>query len=77
MPTVLRVGPHRFFFYSNEGHEPAHIHVETAGRVAKFWLNPVELANFKGYNSSELNQLSELVTENKSLFIGKWNEYFS
>jgi hypothetical protein len=30
MPTVLRIGPYRFFFYSNEGHEPPHIHVESA-----------------------------------------------
>jgi hypothetical protein len=22
MPTVLRIGPYRFFFYSNEGDEP-------------------------------------------------------
>lgn len=27
MPTVLRIGPYRFFFYSNENDEPMHIHV--------------------------------------------------
>jgi hypothetical protein len=40
MPTVLRVGGYRFFFYSREGKEPAHVHVEQAERYAKFWLNP-------------------------------------
>ncbi|MGH8245034.1 MAG: DUF4160 domain-containing protein [Gammaproteobacteria bacterium] len=30
MPTVLRSGPHRFFFFSREGHEPPHVHIETA-----------------------------------------------
>jgi len=44
MPTVLRIGAARFFFYSNEGAEPAHIHVEQAGALAKFWLDPVALA---------------------------------
>ena len=33
MPTVLRVHGYRFFFFSNEGREPAHIHVQS-GRIA-------------------------------------------
>jgi hypothetical protein len=37
MPTVLRWGPYRAFFYLNEGDEPAHVHVR-AGSKAKFWL---------------------------------------
>lgn len=45
MPTVLRIGPYRFFFYSNEGSEPPHVHVESGGRVAKVWLVPVSVAN--------------------------------
>jgi hypothetical protein len=28
MPTVLRVGPYRFFFFSGDRDEPPHIHVE-------------------------------------------------
>ncbi len=36
MPTVLRVDGFRFFFYSNEGNEPAHIHVQKAEKYAKF-----------------------------------------
>ncbi|MCB9870153.1 MAG: DUF4160 domain-containing protein [Planctomycetes bacterium] len=34
MPTVLRIGSTRFFFYSNEGNEPPHIHIEQAGALA-------------------------------------------
>ena len=36
MPTVLWIGPLRFFFYSNEGHEPIHIHVERDENVANW-----------------------------------------
>jgi hypothetical protein len=43
MPTVLRVGPYRFFFYAGDQGEPLHIHVEREGRIAKFWLDPVRL----------------------------------
>ena len=45
LPTLLKEGPYRFFFYSNEGdpREPPHVHVTAGERVAKFWLEPVEL----------------------------------
>ncbi len=76
MPTVLRAGPYRFFFFSNEGDEPPHIHVETAENYAKFWLEPVMLARSVGYNASELHQLRKLVEERRELFVEKWNEFF-
>lgn len=44
MPTVLRVGRFRFYFFSNERQEPPHIHVKAAENEAKFWLDPVGLA---------------------------------
>jgi hypothetical protein len=36
MPTLGRIGPFRFFFYSNEGAEPPHIHVQQERKIAKF-----------------------------------------
>ncbi|OGO03623.1 MAG: hypothetical protein A2Y72_03935 [Chloroflexi bacterium RBG_13_53_26] len=77
MPTVLRVGGHRFFFFSNEGYERPHIHVETAENYAKFWLRPVALAKSVGYNARELRELRQLAETNKHLFLRKWDEYFS
>ncbi len=44
MPTVLRISGFRLFFYSLEGSEPEHIRVEHGDKVAKFWLEPVSLA---------------------------------
>jgi len=43
MPTVLRHGPFRFFFYAGDGTEPPHIHAERDDGEAKFWLDPVRL----------------------------------
>ncbi|MEI2610610.1 MAG: DUF4160 domain-containing protein [Candidatus Promineifilaceae bacterium] len=77
MPNVLKIGAHRFFFFSREGLEPPHIHVETRDNAAKFWLTPVELAWTVGYNPRELRQLRELVAENAELFLEKWNEHFN
>ena len=76
MPTVLRFGKHRFFFFSNEGSEPPHIHVETAENYAKFWLNPVALVKSTGYNAKELREIRELIGQNRQLFQEKWHEYF-
>ena len=41
MPTVLRIGAYRFFFFASDKSEPSHIHVERDDNLAKFWLDPV------------------------------------
>ena len=76
MPTVLRVAGYRFFFFSNERGEPAHIHVEQAERYAKFWLDPIALAASYGFRSAELTELRILVLEHRVMFQEKWDEYF-
>jgi hypothetical protein len=77
MPTVLRVGRFRFFFFSNEGEEPPHIHIQAAGKEAKFWLFPVELEENFGFNGRELNQIERLVDEHLDELLEAWNEFFS
>lgn len=77
MPTVSRIGGFRFFFFSNEAREPAHIHVERAECVAKFWLLPPALASNFGFRSSELRELHRLVRQHQALFKERWDEYFS
>ena len=51
MPTILRSGALRFFFYSLENAEPLHVHVESGDAAAKSWLEPVELARSRGIQS--------------------------
>jgi hypothetical protein len=76
MPTVLRIGGHRFFFYSEERHEPPHIHVRSAERYAKFWLDPVTVSEAYGYNARELLVIQRLVEENREVLLDAWNEHF-
>jgi hypothetical protein len=76
MPTVLRIGPYRFFFYSNENNEPPHIHVENGEKVTKYWLETVELASSHGFRSHELTQVRALVIEHRDRFLEAWHEYF-
>ena len=77
MPVALRVKGYRFFFFSLEGHEPPHIHVEQADRFAKFWLNPVSLVKSRGFRSNELSEIQKIVEENRDILLEKWNEHFS
>ena len=77
MPTVLRTSGFRFFFYSLEGTEPPHIHVERAENVAKFWLQPVSLAGSYGFRAHEITQLRALVIEHRLEFLEAWNAYFN
>jgi hypothetical protein len=76
MPTVLRIRKFRFFFFSNEGGEPVHIHVESDDKYAKFWLDPVQLAKSVGYTAHELNEIRKLVINNEDMLKEKWHEYF-
>ena len=45
--------------------------------LAKFWLNPVALANSTRFSPKELRKLQQLVLENKEVFLEAWNEHFS
>jgi hypothetical protein len=65
MPTVLRVGPFRFFFYAGGGGEPPHVHVERDDCEAKFWLDPVRLERSRGFRRNEVNRIRELIEEHR------------
>ncbi len=77
MPTVLRIGPYRFFFYAGDSDEPPHIHVERGDNTAKFWLDPVRLQNSGGFNRSEINRIQKLVEGNRECLLRSWDEYFN
>lgn len=76
MPTVLKIRNYRFFFFSNEGKEPIHIHIESNDRYAKFWLEPVGLVKSVGFNAKELNEIRKLVLENLTFFKERWYGHF-
>ena len=75
VPTVLLAEGCRFFF-SNEGTEPPHIHVEQGDGYAKFWLEPVELVDAVGMKTRELGRARLLVIQHRIDFREKWREYF-
>ena len=76
MPSVLRTGPYRFYFYSHEPNEPAHVHVDRESLSAKFWLEPVALARNLGFASSELGKIQAIIEQWEMELLEAWNGYF-
>ena len=76
LATVLRHGPYRFFFYSNEAGESMHVHVARDRDVAKFWLEPVRLQRSGGFSPAEINRISNLVEEHREAIIEAWHGHF-
>lgn len=77
MPTVLRIGFFRFHFYSDEGNEPPHIHVETPDGECKFWLEPIRLARNKNVQPKVIRAIEKLVFEYQKFLKEKYFELHS
>ena len=77
MPTVLRVGPYRGFFFAGDRPEPPHIHVERDANRAKLWLDPVRLERNDGFSRAELARIIVIVREHEQALVRSWDEYFT
>jgi hypothetical protein len=76
MPTLLRWKGYRFFFYSADGWEPAHLHVEKDGCEAKIWLNDLTIAVNLGYSARELNEIIRKTRDERETFLAAWRNHF-
>jgi hypothetical protein len=76
MPTVLRWNGYRFYFFSNEGYELTHVHIDKGGNTVKFWLENVAVAHNIGFSARELREIEDKVREERTRFIEAWHEYF-
>ena len=79
MPVVVRVAGFTIFFFSNEGNprEPVHVHIRRGGGLAKFWVNPVRLAENRGFAARTLNEIEALVEVHETRILEVWREHFS
>jgi hypothetical protein len=76
LPTVLREGRYRLFFYASDRGEPPHVHVEHEQKVAKFWLDPVRLARTGDFSRAEILEIERMVAKNRERIVKAWNEFF-
>lgn len=73
MPTVLREGPYRVYFFSHDLVEPPHVHIDRDNLSAKFWLEPVILAANFGFSPRELRRIQVLIAENRAKLLEAWH----
>lgn len=76
MPTVLRIGGLRFFFFSHEPNEPPHIHVDRGEATMKVWLDTLEVAKNRGFRAHEIGGIVTMVEANRALLSEAWHEHF-
>jgi hypothetical protein len=74
LPVVLRWGPYRAFFYSNERDEPAHVHVKAGDKEAKFWLHDLGIAINAGFR--QLGPIIRHLRQHRDEVMDRWNEHF-
>ena len=76
MPTTLRLGPYRFYFYSYDCGEPRHTHVDRERLSVKYWLDPaVSLVENYGFNRKELRDIERLVHANLEKLKNEWDDF--
>ena len=76
MPTIFRIGPFRFYFFSHEPNEPPHVHVDRDAATIKVWLEPVEVAKSRGFRAHEIGGIVKMVEDNRERLLEAWHEYF-
>ena len=77
MPVVLRIKGYRFYFFSNEGNEPVHIHVEKADANCKVWIDPeINIEYSYGFTGKEQKEILEIVNSSKEIIKTSWHEHF-
>lgn len=80
MPTILLINGWRFFFYSNEAHEPIHIHCQKGDRECKFWLirNEFDIEEAYSYNMSVVDkrEVKKIIFEYFELIETEWDKFY-
>lgn len=73
MPTLLRAGPYRLFIFMSDCHERRHVHVEGADHAAKFWLEPVSLAENLGYSPRQIHRIRAIIERERAALIQEFD----
>lgn len=77
MPTVLRVGPYRFYFFGGDRPEPPHVHAQTERRAGKFWLDPVRLAYAGKLSAKEQREAERIIRDHQQQLLEAWRDFFN
>jgi hypothetical protein len=78
--TILLVLGWRFYFYSNEGTEPPHIHGRKGDAECKYWLRPelYEIEEAWSYNLTPRlrREARKIIFDHFDLLVEEWKKRF-
>lgn len=83
LPSLFQIGSYKVFFWSNENHEPIHVHVgkgKPSSNSTKIWLTAaggcIIASNSGKIQQNELNELLEIISAQYFLICAAWKEHF-
>lgn len=79
MPTILFIMGWRFFFYSNEGNEPIHIHCQKGDMDCKYWLDRKNFDINEEYsynmNNKDKRDVKKIIFEYFEYIETEWDKF--
>jgi len=75
MPTVLRIKGCRFYFFAQEGREPAHVHVDKGSGTMKIWLSDLTIASAERLKQAEVQEILRLARQHRQFLLRAWHEF--
>ena len=79
MPTILLILGWRFFFYSNEGNEPVHVHCQKGGAEAKYWLDVQSFeateAGSYGMSPADKRTVRSIIFQHFDYIVSEWSKF--
>jgi Domain of unknown function (DUF4160) len=66
-----------FYFWSDEGNEPPHVHVSEGDGNAKWWLSPELKEEYAyGFKAQERKRIKQLLNEHQEFLLAAWYAHF-
>jgi len=79
MPTILLILGWRFFFYSNEGNEPIHVHCRKGEKECKYWLDRINFSLEEAYsynmNYKDTREVKKIIFEYFEFIETEWDRF--
>jgi hypothetical protein len=80
MPTILYVQGWRFYFYSNEGTEPMHVHAGKGDAECKYWIDSerFDIKEDFVYNCTPRlrREVRQIIFEHFDQIVAAWRDHF-
>lgn len=71
MPGISEKG-YRIYFVEADLAERLHVHVEKSGKMAKYWIDQIELFDPGRFKGHELTEIEKILKRNQKILLDLW-----